>query len=173
MSFDDVHSLKKLVILSVVSGADQVFCKRKGGSFLKFAHKQQKRKRNQPTGEKNHCRHIDFLDRFFITYFLLKSCNINDHCNKNNSLVLYSASGPQALSKRFTDKYYYPSHWIQANPHTIYAHSPLPVEHSSQASFLQAHTCSSNHIKYRILPGTHLTPGWRVANVDQCLAKGN
>ena len=27
-------------------------------------------------------------------------------------------------------------------------------------------TCSSKHINFRILPGTHLTPGWRVANVD-------
>ena len=32
---------------------------------------------------------------------------------------------------------------------------------------------NSNHISFRILPGTHLTPGWRVANVDQCFAKGH
>ena len=37
--------------------------------------------------------------------------------------------------------YYYPGHRIQAYPHTMYAHSPLPGAHSSQASFLQAHTC--------------------------------
>ena len=40
-------------------------------------------------------------------------------------------------------------------------------EHSSQVSFLQAHIC------FRILPGTHLTCGWGVANVDQCLAEGH
>ena len=53
----------------------------------------------------------------------------------------------------------------------MYAHSPLPGEHYSQASFVQAHTWKSNHISFRILPGTQLAPGWRVANVDQCLAK--
>ena len=64
-------------------------------------------------------------------------------------------------------------HRIQAYPHTMYAHFPLLREHSSQASFLHAHICSSNHISVRVLPDTHLPPGLRVANVDQCLAKGH
>ena len=64
-------------------------------------------------------------------------------------------SGPQALSKRFTDIYYYPGHRIQAYPHTLYAYSPLTGEHSARCHFLQAHACSSNHINFHILPGTH------------------
>jgi len=48
---------------------------------------------------------------------------------------------------------------------TVYAHSPLPWEHSSQAPF----RCTkywSNHYGVCLLLGTHLTPGWRVAKVD-------
>ena len=46
--------------------------------------------------------------------------------------------------------------------HTLCAQSPLHGEHSGQA-LLDAQNSLTNN-DGRILPGTHLTPGWRVAS---------
>ena len=101
--------------------------------------------------------------------------NINNNNDNNNMSRLPRVASSVCIlfSMSALQSYYYPGHRRFRLTRTHYAYFPLPRKHSSQASFLQAHSCLSNHINLRILPGTHLTPGWRVANVDQCLAKGH
>ena len=48
-------------------------------------------------------------------------------------IALFRTEGPLKALYRYI--YYHSGHRIQAYPHTMYAHSPLPGEHSSQASF--------------------------------------
>ena len=48
-------------------------------------------------------------------------------------IALFRTEGPLKALYRYI--YYYPGHRIQAYPHTMYAHSPLHGEHSSQASY--------------------------------------
>ena len=73
----------------------------------------------------------------------------------------------RALSKRFTDIYIITPviGFMLTRTQCMY------ILHSLGSIPARRHFYKrtlANHV-----PGTNLTPGWRVANVDQCLAKGH
>ena len=59
--------------------------------------------------------------------------------------------------------YYYPGHWIQCLSSTHCVHNLHSLGSIPTGRYLTLTSCLTNN-DGRILPGTHLTPGWRVAS---------
>ena len=69
-------------------------------------------------------------------YFMFKINGVIPIDNNNNMSCLPRVTSSVFIlfSLRALQSYYYPGHRIQAYLHTMYAHSPLPGEHSASAS---------------------------------------
>lgn len=83
-------------------------------------------------------------------------------CTIHNKLTMDDILGEHSvpMSLNASQENCYPDHRIEACPHTMHAHSPLPGEHSIQVPFYKR---SLTTMTFLIVPGTHLTPGGRDA----------
>ena len=59
--------------------------------------------------------------------------------------------------------YYYSGHWIQCLPARTVCTISTPWGAFQAGDYMTLKNCLTNN-DGRILPGTHLTPGWRVAS---------